>query len=121
MPSFYDILPTLSALTIGIFTLYINYRLGKMKDSSEIKNIKVTQEEAFRDDLLLLIKEYDAKIEKQDLKIMQLQKDLTAVREENYELRVTNNELKRKVTQLQDELNFFHRKVYYREDKKKDE
>lgn len=112
--TFDDILPFLSALLATVLTLLVNYKLGQVKNSAEMKIAQITEEKEFRDDLIQMVKDYDARTEKQDLKISDLQKALNSVREENYELKVISNEQKRKIAALEDELSHFQRKVYYR-------
>lgn len=122
-----EYLPTLLALAISVITLWVNYKLGVIKNSTEGKATTISAETALRDDLFNLVKEYDAKQEKQDQKIEALQAQTEVLRQkiytldkENLELRLAKVKLENRVKELETDLAVFERRVYYVPEKKKD-
>lgn len=66
-----------------IFTAYVGWRLGVIKDASERKTTDINAEVELRDDLMKLYESQQTTIEKQDKKIEELKIEHNKLREEH--------------------------------------
>lgn len=118
--TFTDIAPVLSTLLATVLALLVNYKLGQLKDRTENRAVRQTEQEAFRDDLLARIKDYDIQIEKKDVRISALEHTIDTLRTDKYNLTVENLDLKRRIAELEDTVARIERKVYYRGEPRND-
>lgn len=118
--TFTDIAPVLSTLLATVLALLVNYKLGQLKDRTENRTARQTEQEAFRDDLLARIKDYDLQIEKKDVRISALEHTIDTLRTDKYNLSIENLDLKRKNAELEDMLTRIEKKVFYRGETKKE-
>lgn len=120
-------LPAVIAVIGVAITAYVNYRLGKLKSSTE-------SQDSLRDDILTLVDKYEARekqydvrekyllemIDRQSVQIQTLQETIATLRYEINELRIENRSLKAELQNTRVELEKFEKKVFYVPDQKID-
>jgi len=113
-------LPIVSAILVAAITAFVNYRVGSLKTTVDVKTLANNASDALRDDLLEAIDRYERReqflvdrIERAEKTNEALQITLSQLREEVAALRIENQGLKVELQKTRTELALFERKVYY--------
>lgn len=113
-------LPVISAIIVAIITAYVNYKVGRLKNTVEVKTLASDASEALRDDLLQVIDRYEVRekflierIDRNEKQNEELQITIAQLRHDIVALRIENQGLKAELQETRKELEKFERKVYY--------
>lgn len=136
MPPFIeDNLPALFALIGVLLTVFVNFALGIIKARMDRKGSSISQEGAFRDDLMQMNNDLSKRVEAQDKIIKELQTTITDLWKENnlksrenvsLELKIERLEadkikMNTQITELQEIVQKIQNKVWYRKESKDSE